>query len=95
MNRIRAGGRIKGVEPAIWRVLALWGRTTERSIPTLMGHPETFEAWKTLLRSDCLARGKVQAFDGIGDVILRILYENGVDPTVEAVVRDGLLGTRR
>ena len=55
----------------------------------------TFEAWKALLRNDCIALGKLQAFDGIGEVFLRILYENGVDPTVEAIVRDGLSGEKR
>jgi len=54
----------------------------------------TFEAWKALLRIDCIALGKNQAFDRVGEVVLRILYENGVDPTVEAVVRDGLSGKR-
>jgi len=60
-----------------------------------MYHPVTFEAWKALLRIDCIALGKLQAFDGIGEVVLRILYENGVDPAVEAIVRDGLPGKRR
>ena len=54
--------------------------------------PVNFERWKTLLRNDCIAVGKLYAFDGIGEVFLRILYDNGVDPTVEAIVRDGLCG---
>jgi len=60
-----------------------------------MTHSVTFEAWKALLRIDCIALGKLQAFDAIGDVVLRILHENGVDPTVEAIVRDGLPGKQR
>lgn len=51
-----------------------------------------FEAWKALLKKDCIAAEKLQAFDGAGEVVLKILYENGVDPTVEAIVRDGLAG---
>jgi hypothetical protein len=50
----------------------------------------TFEAWKALLRNDCIALEKQQAFDALGDIVLRIFYENGADPTVEALVRDGL-----
>ena len=60
-----------------------------------MHGPVTFEAWKALLRNDCIALGKIEAFDRVGEVFLRILYENGVDPTVEAIVRDGLPGKRR
>jgi len=55
----------------------------------------TFEAWKALLRFECSALGKLDAFNGIGEVVLRILYENGVDPKGEAIVRDGLSGERR
>jgi len=54
----------------------------------------TFEAWKSLLRKDCIVRDKLPAFEGLGEVILKILYENGLDPTVEAIVRDGLCGKR-
>ena len=60
-----------------------------------MYYPLTFVAWKALLRIDCIALGKLQAFDGLGEAVLRILYENGVDPTVEAIVRDGLSGKAR
>jgi hypothetical protein len=60
--------------------------------PATMRRPLTFETWKALLRNDCIVGEKLRAFDAVGDAILRILYENGVDPTVEAVVRDGLLG---
>ena len=60
-----------------------------------MYYPLTFVAWKALLRIDCIGLGKLQAFDGLGEAVLRILYENGVDPTVEAIVRDGLSGKAR
>jgi hypothetical protein len=49
-----------------------------------------YEQWKALLRKDCIACDKLEAFDGIGDVILRILYNNGLDPTVAAIVKNGL-----
>jgi hypothetical protein len=63
--------------------------------PANMRRPLTFEAWKALLRKDCVALEKLQAFKTVGDVILRILFENGTDPTVEGIVRDGLSGKPR
>ena len=75
--------------------MALWKNYKPTiAFPPAMAPPETFEAWKTLLRNDCIALEKLRAFDGIGDVVLRILYENGTDPTVEAIVRDGLSGNQ-
>jgi hypothetical protein len=58
-----------------------------------MRHPLTFEAWKALLRNDCIALEKLQTFDTAGEVILKLLCENGADPTVEGIVRNGLPGT--
>jgi hypothetical protein len=52
----------------------------------------SFEAWKTFLRIDCIALDKLTAFDYLGENVLRILYENGVEPTVEAITKDGLNG---
>ena len=51
-----------------------------------------YETWKELLRNDCIAYDKAEAFNSLGEMILRILYNNGIDPTVEAIVRDGLNG---
>ena len=31
-------------------------------------------------------------FGGLGEVMLRVLYNAGTDPTVEAIVRDALNG---
>lgn len=52
----------------------------------------TYEVWKELLQIDCVQLDKLGAFNSLGEGVLRILYENGVDPTVEAVVRDGING---
>jgi len=60
-----------------------------------MGHSPTYAVWKELLRIDCVRLDKQEAFNGLGEIFLRILYENGLDPTVEAIVRDGLLGSRK
>ena len=60
-----------------------------------MGHSLTYGVWKELLRIDCVRLDKVEAFNGLGEIFLRILYENGLDPTVEAIVRDGFLGSQK
>lgn len=57
-----------------------------------MGKEADFDTWTKRLRSDCAAQGKSREFDGLGKRILRILYENGLDPTVEAIVKDGING---
>ena len=58
-----------------------------------MAHAQTYAVWKELLRIDCVRLDKGDAFNGLGEIFLRILYENGLDPTVEATARDGLLGS--
>lgn len=64
-----------------------------RVVFSVMTSPSlTFEAWKALLRNDCIVGEKLQALDALGDATLRILYESCVEPTVEGVVRDGLSG---
>lgn len=59
-----------------------------------MGRSLTFEAWKTLLRNDCIAVDKLRAYESLGESVLRILYENGLDPTVQAIVTNGLSGRK-
>lgn len=49
----------------------------------------SFEKWKELLRNDCIACDKVRAFDSLGDAVLKLLYENRLDPTVQAIVTNG------
>ena len=57
-----------------------------------MGRPITFEMWKTQLRTACIALDKLRAFESLGEAVLRILYENGLEPTVQSVVTNGLSG---
>jgi hypothetical protein len=47
--------------------------------------PITFEIWKLQLRKDCEAQGKL-FFDAIGEYALSLLWEDGVDPSVRAVL---------
>ena len=49
----------------------------------IMGAPLTFEVWRELLRKDCAALDKIHAFDSLGYHALRLLYDCGIDPTVQ------------
>lgn len=51
-----------------------------------------FDSWKELLRHDCIAHDKALEFDTLGESVLRILHENGLEPNVEAIARDGING---
>lgn len=81
---------------AKWRILAFLENLAGSVMSVAsMARRLSFDRWKNLLRDDCIALNKLPAFDGIGERILKILYENGVDPTVESIVRDGLTGKKR
>ena len=55
-----------------------------------MAHPTlTFERWKDSLRYDCDWHQEKAAFDALGDYVLQMLWERGVEPTVQAIVDDG------
>lgn len=47
--------------------------------------PVSFEVWKLQLRKECELQGRLLAFDNMGDYALRLLWENGLDPTIEAI----------
>lgn len=49
----------------------------------------SFEIWKMHLRQDCVEKGKLPAFDALGDSVLRMLWEQGVDPSVRAIAGHG------
>lgn len=44
-----------------------------------------FDTWKLRLHQDCESEDKVKAFEAIGDYVLRVLWQSGIDPTVSAV----------
>jgi hypothetical protein len=48
----------------------------------------SFEAWKDYLCRDCISNEKIEAYNCLGDFILKLLYDSGVAPTVDAIVRD-------
>ncbi len=38
------------------------------------------------LRQDCVSQGKLPAFDALGEAVLKMLWEQGLDPSVRAIV---------
>lgn len=46
----------------------------------------SYEVWKLRLQKDCEALNKLLAFHGLGDHTLRILWEEGIDPSVAGIM---------
>jgi len=46
----------------------------------------SFEAWKELLREDCEMQDKMLAFEALGDSVLRMFWESGLDPSVRELL---------
>ena len=45
-----------------------------------------FDDWKEALRADCEQKGKLLAYDALGEVMLQMWWEQGADPSIEAIV---------
>ena len=45
-----------------------------------------FELWKVQLRKDCELHDKLAAFDAMGEYVLHLLWETGLEPTVQSIV---------
>ncbi len=59
-----------------------------------MKNPEmSFEFWKLHLRRDCERRDKVLAYQNLDEECLRILWEVGTWPSVQAIVDEGAKAT--
>lgn len=54
-----------------------------------------FNAWKLILRLDCARRDKTEAFDALTDPVLKLLWESGIDPTVQAIIECAARNGRR
>ena len=46
----------------------------------------SFEAWKALLREDCEMQDKMLAFEALGDSVLGMFWESGLEPSVKALL---------
>lgn len=51
----------------------------QRAIPS-------FEVWKLLLRNDCERQNMARAFDSMGDYVLKLFWERGLEPTAQALL---------
>jgi hypothetical protein len=47
-----------------------------------------FDTWKHLLGDDCARNGKLEAFNSLEELVLRLLYECGLAPTVADITRN-------
>ena len=54
------------------------------SLPAL-----SFEGWKKSLWEDCVRQDRVFAFTTLGDECLRLLSEDGTEPSVQAIIEGG------
>lgn len=45
-----------------------------------------FELWKLRLQQDCLREDKLLAYNGLGEDCLRLLWEGGVEPSVQGII---------
>lgn len=54
-----------------------------------------FDPWKLALRRDCERLDKVRAFDSLTDPILKLLWESGLDPTVQAIIECAALDGKK
>jgi hypothetical protein len=48
-----------------------------------------FEVWKRRLREDCREQDKLIAFDNLGDACMSLLWEDGIEPSVQAITAVG------
>lgn len=48
--------------------------------------PLSFEIWKQKLRKDCELHDKLLAFDNLGEATLHLLWKEGLDPNVAAII---------
>jgi hypothetical protein len=45
----------------------------------------SFEAWKKLLLNDCISLDKEREYKILGDSVLRLLYDSGLNPSMKAI----------
>ena len=49
----------------------------------------TYEAWKLRLEEDCERQDKLLAYSSLGEECLRVLWDIGTEPSVQAIVDGG------
>ena len=53
---------------------------------TKQKRPSSFATWRQQFHDDCELHERPFAFGILGDTLLRMLWESGLDPTVESVL---------
>jgi hypothetical protein len=48
--------------------------------------PLPFEDWKQRLRLDCESKQKMPSFNALSDGVLRLFWDQGIEPTIDDVV---------
>ena len=70
-----------------WRPLALsLALSVSYFVRTMSDHHLPFEVWKLHLRDDCEREGKPDVFSILRNHCLRVLWEGGLEPSVQAIV---------
>ena len=47
-----------------------------------------FDDWKSRFRQNCEQRGKLVEFNCLGEYVLQVLWNSGLEPTVQALTND-------
>jgi hypothetical protein len=54
-----------------------------------MSNPQlNFDSWKAQFSTDCERQGKLFAYNSMGEYCLRLLWELGLEPSVEAISKE-------
>ena len=62
--------------------------TPERSEP--IERLLTFDVWKLHFRKDCELQNKMIAFNALGEDVLRVLWQSGLEPSVSALTNSSV-----
>ena len=46
----------------------------------------SLDVWTLELRKDCEEQNKLLAFNALGDFVIKLLWERGIDPSINAIV---------
>lgn len=55
----------------------------------MSSHELHFEVWKLRLEEDCERQDKLLAYTNLGEECMKVLWEQGTEPSVEGIVNGG------
>ena len=50
----------------------------------------TFDVWKLHFRKDCELQNKLLAFNALGDEVLMVIWQSGLEPSVTALTNSSV-----